>query len=99
MEIGVADKVHGQTVRRILNTAGYHSCNQEKKGLLRAADINAGHDICRNILKRKIYQNIWNNHVAIYLDAKGFQYKSQPLDQAEGTISSCVEEKKWRNKI
>ena len=24
MEAGVADKVHGRTVRRILNTAGYH---------------------------------------------------------------------------
>lgn len=84
MGVGFADKVHGQTVRRILNTAGYHFCKSRKKGHLRTTDINAGHDICRNILKRKL----WSNHVAIYLDAKGFKYKSQPLDQAEGTISS-----------
>ena len=88
MGVGLADKVHVQTVRRILNTAGYHSCKSRKKGHLRTTGINAGHDICRNILKRKLCQNIWNNHVAIYLDAKVFKYKSQPLDQAEGTISS-----------
>ena len=39
MKAGVADKVHGCTSRRVLNTAGYHYCRPRKKGLLRAADL------------------------------------------------------------
>ena len=30
----------------------------------------------------EIRSKFLNNHVAIYVDAKGFQYKTQPLDQA-----------------
>ena len=93
METGVADKVHGRTVRRVLNTAGYHYCRSRKKGLLRAADLNARLDFCKNIRKRKLGQSFWNNHVAIYLDAKGFQYKTQPLDQARAPSA-----REWRKR-
>ena len=82
MEAGVADKVHGRTVRRVLNTAGYRYCRSRKKRLLRAVDLNARLDFCKNIRIRKLGRSFWNNHVVIYVDAKGFQYKTQPLDQA-----------------
>ena len=82
MEASVADKVHGRAVRRVLNTAGYYYCRSRKKGLLRVADLNARSDFCKNICKRKLGQSFCNNHVAIYLDAKEFQYKTQPLNQA-----------------
>ena len=70
MEVGVADEVHKRTVRRVINTGGYHYCRLRKKGLLQAADLNIRLDFCKNIRKRKIGQSFWNNHVAIYLDAK-----------------------------
>ena len=81
MEAGVADKMYGHTIRRVLNTSGYHYCRSRKKGFLRAPDLNARLDFCKNICKRKLGQSFWNNHVAIYLDAKGFQYEPQPLNQ------------------
>ena len=36
----------------------------------------------------EIRSKFLNNHVAIYVDAKGFQYKTQPLDQARAR-SNC----------
>ena len=47
----------------------------------------------KNIRKRKLGQSFWNNHVAIYLDAKGFQYKTQPLDQAR-----ALSAREWRKR-
>ena len=47
----------------------------------------------KNIRKRKLGQSFWNNHVAIYLDAKGFQYKTQPLDQARAPSA-----REWRKR-
>ena len=70
------------------NPAGYHYCRSRKKGLLRAADLNSRLEFWKNIRKRKLGQSFWSNHVAIYLDAKGFQYKTQPLDQARAP-SAC----------
>ena len=52
MEAGVADKVHGHRVRRVLNKAGYQFCRSRKKGLLGAADLNARLDFCKNIRNR-----------------------------------------------
>ena len=54
----------------------------QKKRLLRAADLNARFDFCKNSRKRELGQSFWNNHVATNLDAKGFQYETQHLDQA-----------------
>ena len=36
----------------------------------------------------EIRSKFLNNHVAIYVDAKGFQYKTQPLDLARAR-SNC----------
>ena len=60
---------------------------------MRAADLNARLEFCKNIRKRKLGQSFWNNHVAIYLDAKGFQYKTQPLDQARAPSA-----REWRKR-
>ena len=104
MEADNADKVHGRTVRRALNTSGYHYCRPRKKGFCKnqvwnlskqlikvAANLNARLDFCKNNRKRKPGQSLWNKHVAIYLDAKGFQYKIQPLREARAP-SPC----EWR---
>ena len=55
---------------------------------MRATDLNARLEFCKNIRKRKLGQSFWNNHVAIYLDAKGFQYKTEFLYQARAP-SAC----------
>jgi len=91
VEAGVAAKYHIRTVRNVLNKAGYHYCRSRKKGLLRRPDLKLRLDFCRNIKNRKLGQEFWNKHVAIYLDGKGFQYKTRPLDQARAP-SAC----EWR---
>ena len=67
MKAGVADKVHGCTSRRVLNTAGYHYCRPRKKGLLRAADLHTRLDIWKDIRKRKLGQRFRNNHIMLYI--------------------------------
>jgi len=93
LEAGVAHKVHIRTVRRILNQAGYHYCRSRKKGLLRRADLHARVDFCRKIRRRKLTQNFWENQISIYVDGKGFQFKTMPLDQARAPSA-----REWRKR-
>ena len=93
MEAGIAGKVHERTVKKVLNTPGYHYCWSSKEGLLRAADLNSRLDFCKNIYKTKLGQRSWNNHVAIYLDAEVFQYKAQHLYQARAPSA-----REWRKR-
>ena len=58
MQAGDVDKVQTHTVRRALNTAGYHYCRSRKKGLLRSADLNARLPLCKTICKRKLGQSV-----------------------------------------
>ena len=85
MEAGAADKVHGRTVRTVLNAAGYHYCKSRKKGLLRAADLCTRLDFSKNIPKINLGQSFWNNYISIYLDANRFQYKTQPECTVKGS--------------
>ena len=93
LESGVAQKVHNRTIRMVLNQEGYYYRRSRKKGLLKRADLHARKAFCQTIKKRKLEQDFWNNHVAMYLDAKGFQFKTRPLDQARAPSSS-----EWRKK-
>ena len=91
MEAGVAGKVHMRTVTRELNKGGYNYRRSRKKGLLTLADLKAG--FCRIIRKRKLGKEFWSKHIAMYLDGKGFQFKTKPLDQARAPTA-----REWRKK-
>ena len=88
LESGVAQKVHNRTIRMVLNQKEYYYRHSHKKELLKRADLYARKAFCQTIKKRKLEQDFWNNHVAMYLDAKGFQFKTRPLDQAQAPSSS-----------
>lgn len=90
-EAGVCDKVTNRTVRNVMNNEGYHYCRSRKKGLLRREDLKARVGFCKGITKRKLTQNFWNENIAMYLDAKGFQFKTRPLDQARAPAA-----REWR---
>ena len=93
LESGVAQKVHNRTTRVALNEERYYYRRSRKKGLLKRADLHARKTFRQTINNRKIEQDFWNIHVAMYLDAKGFQFKTRPLDRARGPSSS-----EWRKK-
>jgi len=93
LHAGISKKVCNKTVRNVLNKAGYHYCRSRKKGLLKIADLKTRIDFCETLKNRNLGQNFWNKHIAIYLDGKGFQYKTKPLDQARAP-SAC----EWRKK-
>ena len=72
----------------VLNQERYYYVRSRKKGLLKRADLHARKAFCQTIKKRKLEQDFRNNHLAMYLDAKGFQFKTRPLDQARAPSSS-----------
>ena len=88
IQSGLARKVHNRTIRMVLNQKGYYFRRSFKKRLLKRADLHAKKAFCQTIKKRKLEQDFWNNHVATYLDAKGFIFKTRPLDQARVPSSS-----------
>ena len=88
LDSGVEQKVHNRTIRMVLNQEGYYYRRSRKKGLLKRADLHARKAFWQTIKKRKLEQGFWKNHVPMYLDAKGFQFKTRPLDQARAPSSS-----------
>ena len=65
-----------------LNVSGYKYLQSRKKGLLTEADLKAQLKYCRNIKKRNLGQVFWNRGISFYLDGVGFEFKTNPLDQA-----------------
>ncbi len=82
VEAGVGQKVSNRTVRRILNKEGYSYLQSRKKGLLTQQDLKARMIFCRKVRKLKLGQDFWNNNISFYFDGKGFEFKTNPLDQA-----------------
>jgi len=71
-----------RTVRRILNQGGYRYLQGRRKGLLTLADLKKRLKFCKTIRRRKLGLDFWRRGISFYLDAKGFQYKTNPQDQA-----------------
>ena len=87
LEAGVEFKVSNRTVRRILNEAGYHYFQSHKKGLLTQQDLKDRVKFCRKIRHRKLDQTFWNKMISFYLDGRGFEFKTNPLDHAQAPTS------------
>ena len=50
--------------------------------LMPPTDMKNRMKFCRKIRKFKLGQDFWNRHISFYLDGKGFEYKTDPLDPA-----------------
>lgn len=81
----VASKFHNRSVRRVLINPGYQHNQSRKTRIFIQGDLNARLELFCRIWKSKMSQNFWNKHVVMYLDAKGFQFKTKPLDQARAS--------------
>ena len=60
--------------------------------------LHARKAFCETIKKRKLGQDFWTNHVAMYFHSKGFQFKTRPLDKAWATSSEWWKKKKKKKK-
>ena len=80
LDSGTMD-VSNRAVRRVLNKNGYKYLQSRKKGLLYERDLKCRLKFCRKMIHEKT-QQFWNYGISFYLDGKGFEYKSNPLDQA-----------------
>ena len=85
--------VSNRTIRRTLNTAGYHYLQSRKKGLLTENDLRTRMQFCRKVRSRKLYKQFWREGISLYLDGKGFEFKTNPLGQARAPAS-----REWRRR-
>ena len=90
LESGVS-QVSNRTFCRYQNVIGYKYLQSRKKGLLTEADLKARLKYCRNIKKRNLGQVFWNRGISFYLDGVGFEFKTNPLDQARAPTA-----REWR---
>ena len=91
---GVAEKVHNRNIEVVLNKEEYYYRRLRKKSLLKRTYLHARKAFCERIKKCKLGQDFWKNHVAMYLDSKGFQFKTRPFDQGWAPFSEWCKKKK-----
>ena len=90
-EAGLSHAVSNRTVRRHLTSNGFRYLRSRKKGLLNWSDLQKRLHFCKKIERRNLGSEFWRTEVSIYLDGKGFQYKSNPNGQARAPKS-----REWR---
>ena len=56
-------------------------------------DLNARKKFCQTVRRKKLTQDFWRNGVSVYLDGKGFEYKTNPNDQARSPYARI-----WRKR-
>ena len=76
-----------------MHKAGYRYLTSRKKDLLHAKDLKARHTFCQKIRRIGLTQEFWRTGISFYLDGKGFQYKSNPNDQAQAPRA-----RQWRKR-
>ena len=90
LESGVSH-VFNRTIRNHLNKKGYDYLQSRKKGLLNAGDLKARVKFCQKVRRNGLMKEFWRTGISFYLDGKGFQYKTNPDDQAHAPRA-----RKWR---
>ena len=70
------------TVIKNLNSSDYKYLQSHKKGLMIHKDTKLCLAYCKDIKKKKLGQDFWCNDIAFYLNGIGFEFKTNPLDQA-----------------
>ena len=87
----VGNIVSNSTVRRFLHTKGYKFRTTRKKGLLSSKDLKKRLKFAKKMRRLKLGHEFWTKGISFYLDATGFIYKVNPMDQARAPNS-----KEWR---
>jgi transposase len=74
--------VSNSTFRRALRKLGYRYRQTRRKGMLTQGDLSKRLKFARRVKRLKLGREFWQKGISFYLDATGFVYKSNPLDQA-----------------
>ncbi len=86
-------KTSNSTFRRYLRTMGYGYRNTRRKGVLKKKDLNKRLEFAKKIKRLGLGHEFWKKGISFYLDATGFVYKKNPLDQAR-----TPKAREWRKK-
>lgn len=86
-------KTSNSTFRRYLRRMGYGFRNTRRKGILKKKDLKKRLKFARKIKKLGLGDEFWKTGISFYLDATGFVYKRNPMDQARAPRA-----REWRKK-
>ena len=93
VDSGVGRKVCNRTVRRILHKHDYGYYQTRRKGKLTPQDLKNRVKFCRKVKRLVFGPALWTEGVSFYLDGKGFEFKTNPMDQARAPKA-----REWRKK-
>ena len=79
-EAQMEQTVSNSTFRRYLRRMGYGYRVARKKGMLLQRDLKSRMRWCRRAHKHK---HLWTEGVAMYIDAVGFEFKTNPFEHAK----------------
>ncbi len=84
-------KVSNPTFRRHLSNMGYGYRSTRRKGILKQNDLKKRLQFAHKLKKLGLGLDFWKKGISFYLDAVGFIYKKNPLDQARAPSA-----REWR---
>ena len=87
----IQKKASNQTFRRHLAHLGYGYRNTRRKGILKQKDLNNRLKFAKRMKKLGLGIEFWKKGISFYLDAVGFIYKKNPMDQARAPSA-----REWR---
>ena len=91
---GLTDEMSNSTFRRALKKLGYNWRNTRRKGKLLPRDLKRRVEFCRKMDRLALNTpDFWCQGIALYVDAVGFEYKSNPYEHAKSLGA-----KEWRMK-
>lgn len=74
--------VSNKTIRRTLNSHGYHYLQARRKGLMTKADLKVRLKFAKDIIKNENNETLWKEKICFYLDGTSWVFKTNPCDQA-----------------
>ena len=83
--------VANRNIRNCLRRNGVRFLRSKKKGILNLKDLKKRLAYCRKAIGRNLGEEFWTRNISFYLDGKGFQYKTNPLDTAK-----APQAREWR---
>lgn len=86
-------KASNQTFRRHLSHMGYGYRSTRRKGILKHKDLTTRLKFAKRIKKLGLGLEFWKKGISFYLDAVGFIYKKNPMDQARAPSA-----REWRRR-
>eukprot|EP00111_Clytia_hemisphaerica_P016448 TCONS_00048723-protein len=89
----IQQKASNSTFRRHLGKIGYGYRSTRRKGILKQKDLKSRLDYAKRIKRLGLGLEFWKQGISFYLDAVGFIYKQNPLDQARAPTS-----REWRRR-